>query len=109
GKKQRMVEDIFEISAVRIKFGKGLFKNKKIDLQVAYQSGNNLSFIIKASNKKLAKAFKPGVRMPRIQCYSPISVFNARGFIIDRKMIGYGPKCGDYLLDMMVDGLDSPN
>jgi len=106
---QRMVEDIFEISTVRIKFGKGLFKDKKIDLQVAYQSGNNLSFIIKASNKKLTKAFKPGVRMPRIQCYSPISVFNARGFITDRKMIGYGPKCGDYLLDMMIDGFDSSN
>ena len=106
---QRVVEDIFEISTVRIKFEKGLFKNNKIDLQVAYQSGNNLSFIIKASNKKLAKAFKPGVRMPRIQCYSLISVFNARGFITDKKMIGYGPKCGDYLLDMMIDGLDASN
>jgi tetratricopeptide (TPR) repeat protein len=105
----RMVEDIFEISAVRIKFGKGLLKDKKIDLDVAYQSGNNLSFIIKASNKKLAKAFKPGVRMPSIQCYSPISVFNTRGFITDKKMIGYGPKCGDYLLDMMIDKSESPN
>ncbi len=109
GGEMRMVEDIFEISTVRIKFGKGLLKDKKIDLNVAYQSGNNLSFIIKASNKKLAKAFKPGVRMPSIQCYSPISVFNTRGFITDKKMIGYGPKCGDYLLDMMIDRGESPN
>jgi tetratricopeptide (TPR) repeat protein len=105
----RSLEDIFEISSVRIKFGKGLLKNKKIDLNVAYQSGNNLSFIIKASNKKLARAFKPGIRMPRIQCYSPISVFNTRGFITDKKMIGYGPKCGDYLLDMMIDKSESPH
>ena len=103
------VEDIFEISSVRIKFGRGQLKNKKIDLDVAYQSGNNLSFIVKASNRKLAKAFKPGVRMPMIQCYSPISVFNTRGFITDRKMIGYGPKCGDYLLDMMIDSSDAQN
>ena len=105
----RMLEDVFGISTVRIKFGKGPFKDKKIDLNVAYQTGNNLSFIIKASNKKLAKALKPGVRMPRIQCYSPISVFNTRGFITDKRMIGYGPKCGDYLLDMMIEGFESAN
>ena len=98
-------EDIFEISNVRIQFEKGPLKGQKIDLNVAYQAGNNLSFVVNADDKRLVRLFRPGIRMPRIQCYSPISLFNTRGFISDKRMIGYGPKCGDYLFDMKIEGL----
>ena len=99
-------EDIFEISQVRIQFEKGPLKGQKVDLNVAYQAGNHLSFIVNADDKRLVRLFRPGIRMPRIQCYSPMSLFNTRGFISDKKMIGYGPKCGDYLFEMKIDGLE---
>ena len=99
-------EDIFEISNVRIQFERGPFKGQKIDLSVAYQAGNNLSFIVNADDKRLVRLFRPGIRMPRIQCYSPISLFNTQGIISDKRMIGYGPKCGDYLFDMKIEGFE---
>jgi len=103
---EESAEDIFEISNVRIQFEKGPLKGQKIDLSVAYQAGNHLSFIINADDKRLVRLFRPGIRMPKIQCYSPISLFNTRGFISDKRMIGYGPKCGDFLFDMKIDGFE---
>jgi len=103
-KKGERAEDIFEISTVRIKLDQGSRKGQTVDFDVAFQVGNTLSFIIKAKEKDLVDVFKPGIRLFEIQCYSPMSLFNASGIISEKKKITKGTKRGDYSFDLTIDG-----
>ena len=104
GKKTVRVEDILEISTVRVKLDHGPMKGQTLDFDVAFQLGNTVSFFIKAKDKDLGNAFKPGMRLSHIQCYSPISLFNASGIISEKKQITTGTKRGDYSFDLTIDG-----
>lgn len=95
-------EDIFEISAVRIKFVEGPIKGRTIDFDVTFQLGNSVSFIVKSNEKVMIDAFEPGSRFPNIQCYSPVSLFTASGIISERKVITSGPRKNDYSIDLAI-------
>ena len=104
GQKSGRAEDILEISIVRVTLDHGPMKGQTVDFDVAFQLGNTVSFIIKAKEKDLVDVFKPGIRLSNIQCYSPMSLFNASGIISEKKKITTGTKRGDYSFDLTIDG-----
>jgi hypothetical protein len=53
--------------------------------------------------KSLADAFATGVKLPSIQCYSPITVFRTSGTVTGKAPIKQGPRKGDFTLDITVD------
>lgn len=102
-KKQQRMEDVFEIFSIRIRLESGPKKGQDQDFDVTFQVGNTVSIIIKVKDKVLAEAFKPGIRLSRIQCYSPVSVFNCKGTVTENAKITSGSKKGDCTLDITID------
>ncbi|MFC1531905.1 hypothetical protein ACFL7M_00850 [Thermodesulfobacteriota bacterium] len=103
-KKEDRMEDVFEISSLCIRLESGPRKGQEHDFDVTFQVGNTVSLIIKAGDQVLADSFKPGIKLSRIQCFSPVSLFNCRGFVSEKSKIMAGPKKGDYTLDITIDG-----
>jgi tetratricopeptide (TPR) repeat protein len=93
-----------EISSVNVHLQKGPHKGDNIEFEVTCQSGNTISVDIPARRKDLADAFNPGLRLPELQCYSPIAVFKASGIVISKTRLSNGQKRGNYQLDISIDG-----
>jgi len=102
-KKDINKEQIISISSISIRVKSGSKKDLDLDLDITFQTGNILSFIVKADKKELIDFLKTGVKIPAIQCYSPISVFPASGVITDKKQIPSGPRKGDYTFDLTLE------
>ena len=96
-------ETVIEISSVRIKVDDESVQDQTVDCDITFQLGNTISFIINAYDKDLIDVFTPGIRLSDIQCFSPISLFNAGGIISEKKKITSGPKQGDYSVDLTID------
>ncbi|MFH1487560.1 MAG: hypothetical protein ABII06_01530 [Pseudomonadota bacterium] len=109
GASERRMEDIFDITSIRIKMDESRFKGQAADFNVTFQLGNTVSFIIKSNEKNLLDFLNAGLRLSTIQCYSPVSLFIASGIISEKKEISSGPRKGDYSLDMEIVGPKSPS
>jgi tetratricopeptide (TPR) repeat protein len=102
--KPKKKEEVFlEISAISVEFQSGSLKDQTVDFDVHFQSANTVSIIIPAVQKSLADAFSTGVKLPSIQCYSPITVFRTSGTVTGKAPIKQGPRQGDFTLDITVD------
>jgi tetratricopeptide (TPR) repeat protein len=97
-------DDLIDLSSVGIQFADGPFKGKVMEFDVSLQSGNTISIIIPSNKKDLAEAFKKGLRLPNIQCTSPIAIFNGSGVVSGKSNITTGPKRGSYSVDITIDG-----
>jgi hypothetical protein len=80
-------------------------KGEIVEFEVTFQLGNKISTIIPAQQEDLADAFKPGLRLSEIQCFSSLAVFNGRGIVSGLKRITSGPRRGDYSLDITIDSV----
>jgi len=98
-------EDIIDISSVHVQLANGPRKGEMVEFEVSFQSGNKISTIIPAQQGDVAAAFRPGLQLSDVQCFSPLAVFNASGIISDLKRITSGPKRGDYALDITIIGV----
>ncbi len=96
-------EDFLPISSVSIRMETGPGNGDMVELDVTFQSGNILSVIVPASRKDLLKNLRLGTRVPDLLCYSPGAVFRCGGTIFGKSRIQYGPKRGNYMLDMTID------
>jgi len=105
GKPEEEEEDIIDISSVTIQLTNGPRKGEIAEFEVTFQLGNKISTIIPARQKDLADAFKPGLRLSEIQCFSSLAVFNGRGTVSGLKRITSGPRRGDYSLDITIDSV----
>jgi len=76
-----------------------------VEFEVTFQLGNKISIIIPSQQRDLANAFKTGLRLSEIQCFSPIAIFNARGTVSDLRIITSGTRRGDHALDITIDGV----
>jgi hypothetical protein len=92
-----------EISSVNLQLRNGPRKGDKIEFKVTCQSGNTISVDIPEKQREIADAFKPGLRLPDIQCYSPIAVFKASGIVIRKTRLSNGKKKGNFMLDISID------
>ncbi|HUT85078.1 MAG TPA: hypothetical protein VMX95_10545 [Thermodesulfobacteriota bacterium] len=105
GKPEEKEEDIIDISSFTVQLANGPRKGEMVELEVTFQTGNKVSTIIPAQQKHLTDAFKPGLRLSVIQCFSPLAVFNGRGIVSRLNRITSGPRRGDYSLDITIDGV----
>jgi len=97
--------DVIDISSVRVQLPNGLRKGETVELEVTFQLGNKISIIISAQQRDLANAFKTGLGLPEMQCFSPLAIFNARGTVSDLRMITSGPRRGDHALDITINSM----
>jgi len=92
-----------EISSVNVLLNNGPRKGDNIEFKVTCQTGNTISVDIPERQKEVADAFRPGLRLPELQCYSPIAVFKASGIVINKTRHSSGKKQGNYMLDISID------
>jgi tetratricopeptide (TPR) repeat protein len=102
-KKEAAAEPILEISSIGIGVKDKLGRKNEVELDITFQTGNILSFIVKADKRELVNYLTPGIKIPVIQCYSFISIFQAKGSITDKKLIPSGPRKGDYAFDLTIE------
>ena len=98
-------EDIIDISSVTIQLTNGPRKGEIVEFEVTFQLGNKISTIIPAQQEDLADAFKPGLRLSEIQCFSSLAAFIGRGIVSGLEKITSGPRRGDYSLDITIDSV----
>ncbi|MBN2126039.1 MAG: hypothetical protein JW821_17200 [Deltaproteobacteria bacterium] len=95
-------EDLLPLSSVGFEFEGG--GDALDELEVSCQTGNRVSIIIPGSRKPLVEALKPGQKLEKVQCFSPIAVFSASAVVQGKSIISSGPKKGDYSLDLTISG-----
>lgn len=96
-------EPVLEISAISLRM-KNKFKQEfEVELDITFQTGNILSFIVKADKFELINFLATGTKLPEIQCYSSLSMFQAQGVVSDKKVIPSGPRKGDYAFDLTIE------
>jgi tetratricopeptide (TPR) repeat protein len=97
-------DDIIDINLVSMKLEEGRRKGELVEFDVAFQTGNTVSFTVPSDDEDLLEALKPGKRLPQMQCFSMLAVFNGSGVVSGKTRITSGPKRGDYTLDVTIDG-----
>jgi len=95
-------DDILSISSVSIEIMEGPEKDKTFEFDVVSQSGNDVSVIVPGGKKGITAVFKPGFHVNKMQCCSPLAVFNSSGVISGVTKIESGPKRGDYSVDIKI-------
>jgi len=105
GESEEGEADIIDISSVSIQLANGPRRGETVEFEVTFQLGNTISTIIPARRKDLADAFKTGLRLSEMQCFSPIAIFNASGIVSGLRIITSGPKRGDHALDITIEGV----
>lgn len=98
-------KDVIDISSFRAQLTSGSRKGQTVDFDVSFQAGNKVSTIIPAEQRDVLDALKPGLRLPEIQCFSPLAVFNGQGVVSGINKISSGPRQGDYSLDITIEAV----
>lgn len=94
--------EIIDISSIGITVKEADQKNRLIELDVNYQSGNIISFVISENDRTFIDKFAIGFQFDDIQFYSPIAIFKGAGLIYDKVEINSGPKKGYLSLDIKI-------
>jgi len=89
-------DDAFGIISVRTIFNNESQIGRMKDFDVIFQFGNTITFEVNANDKDLLDYFKPGLKLPRVQCYADFFLFNAKGIISEKREVTSGPKQGRY-------------
>ncbi|MBW1998740.1 MAG: hypothetical protein JRJ29_12345 [Deltaproteobacteria bacterium] len=96
--------EILDISLVSMRMDGGPRKGQTMEFEVSFQTGNTISIMVPAEYKDIIEALKPGTRLPEMQCYSLLAVFNGSGTVSGLNRITSGPNKGNYALDLTIDG-----
>jgi tetratricopeptide (TPR) repeat protein len=102
GESENEDDEFMDISSIGITLDTGSEKKRMIDLDVSFQQGNEINLIISSKNKDLIDNLKVGFRLNDVQFYSPFAIFTGSGIVSAKTQIGFGPKQGDYSLDITV-------
>jgi hypothetical protein len=102
-KKDVVTEPVLEISSIGVHMKDNFRRDVDVELDITFQTGNILSFIVKADKKDLIDFLSAEARLPEIQCYSSLSIFTAKGVVSDKKIIPSGPRKGDYAFDLTIE------
>lgn len=95
-------EDMVDINAVSFALDHGPLKGKRFELEVSFQSGNTLSFIIPGQESSLLDNLTLGQKIGNVQFFSSIAIFEASALVWDRTEIQSGPKQGSFSLDLKI-------
>jgi tetratricopeptide (TPR) repeat protein len=102
-RKDIIAEPVLEISSIGFRMKNAFQRDIDVELDITFQTGNILSFIVKSDKKELVNFLSTGSKLPEIQCYSSLSIFQAKGFVSDKKIIPSGPRKGDYAFDLTIE------
>ena len=105
GEHEEKEGEIIDISSVSVQLPNGLRKGETVEFEVTFQLGNKISIIISGQQKDLVNAFKTGLRLSEMQCFSPVAIFNARGTVSGLRIITSGPRRGDHALDITINSV----
>ena len=97
-------ESCFQISSINI----NLEINNKSEhhlFDITSQVDKIISFIIDEKNKNLIKKIRIGMRLQEIQCFSQGAIFTTCGNVFSKSQIDYGPKQGNYIIDIVLDNI----
>jgi hypothetical protein len=97
-------EDDMDVSSVNIRLEGGPESGRGEEFPVELQSGSTISIIVPASSKELVRLFKHGLRLPEIQCFSPIGFFPESGTVTGKTKVLEGPNRGNFMVDIKLDG-----
>jgi len=95
-------EDMVDINAVSFALDYGPLKGKRFELEVSFQSGNTLSFIIPVQETSLLDNLTLGQKIEGVQFFSSIAIFEASALVSGRTEIQSGPKKGSFSLDLKI-------
>ncbi len=95
-------DEFMDISSIGITFDTENQKGRSMDLDVSFQSGNEINILISSKDKELIDNLKVGFRLNNVQFYSPFAIFTGTGVVSAKTRISSGPKQGDYSLDIKV-------
>ena len=93
---------VLEISSICVPLEEGPLKGDMVEFDVTFQTGNIISVLVRAKQKDLLDIFRLGNSLPYIQCYSPSAISRCSGTVFGKTRIGYGPKKGDYVLEIIL-------
>jgi tetratricopeptide (TPR) repeat protein len=102
-RKDILKEPVLELSSIGICMKDKFQREIDIDLDITFQTGNTVSFFVKANKRQLIDFLATGTRLSVIQCHSSSTFFQARGVVSDRKLITSGPRTGDYIFDLSIE------
>jgi tetratricopeptide (TPR) repeat protein len=95
-------EELIDISSIGIYFNAGPAKDRVVEFDVNFQSGNTLSLIISKNEAKTIEPIQEGDALNDLQFFSPIAMFNGSGVVSAKSQIKSGPKQGDFCLDIKI-------
>jgi hypothetical protein len=102
-RKDALKEPVLELSSIGISMKDKFQREIDINLDITFQTGNIVSFFVKANKRQLIDFLAAGTKLPVIQCHSSSTFFQASGLVSDKKIITSGPRTGDYIFDLTID------
>jgi hypothetical protein len=97
-------EDPLRIFSALVKPVNGSARDDPVELEVTSHSENMVRLVVASNRKDLMDSFRPGAVLPDMQFYAPMGVFRCEGKVSARRRITRGPKSGDYIFDIMING-----
>lgn len=96
-------DEEMDISSVNLRLEGAPESERREGFPVELQSGSTISIIVPASDKELIRLFKHGLRLPEIQCFSPIGFFPGSGTVTGKTKVLEGPNQGSFMVDIRLD------
>ncbi len=97
-------EELLDISSIGVLMEDGPQKGERVEFDVSFQSGNEISMLIQSRNRSQIEHLKVGTKLKDIEFYSPFAMFQGGGIVTANTKIATGPKRGDFSLDIKVTG-----
>ncbi|MGD8366981.1 MAG: hypothetical protein PVG78_05030 [Desulfobacterales bacterium] len=97
-------DELLDISSIGVLMEDGPQKDERVEFDVSFQSGNEISMLIPNRDRHLIEHLRVGTKLKNIEFYSPFAMFQGSGIVTANTKIATGPKRGDYSLDIKVTG-----
>jgi tetratricopeptide (TPR) repeat protein len=97
-------EELLDISSIGIMMEDGPQKDERVEFDVSFQSGSEISLLVARRDQALIEHLKVGTKLKDIAFYSPFAMFQGAGIVTANTKIATGPKRGDFSLDIKVAG-----
>ncbi len=95
-------EELLDISSIGVLMEDGPQAGERVEFDVSFQSGKEISLLIPSREKGMIEHLRVGTKLNDIEFYSPFAMFQGAGIVTSNTKIATGPKRGDFSLDIRV-------
>lgn len=96
--------ECLDVSLIGITLDSGPRKGELIELDVNFQKGNIVSVLIPSGNADVIDSLEVGLRLNEVECSSAFAVFRSAATVSEKTRIESGPRQGDYMVDIKIEG-----